>query len=191
MNTKYKVICADPAWGAYTNFSKAKHGAPQYEKMPTQAICDIPVNDWADKNCLLALWGTWPLLPDAMKVMEAWGFSYITGLPWIKTVPSSGNIRCGTGFWIQSTSEFLLLGRKGKVSPSKENKRRGLLVGSDRIFYGPVKGHSTKPEDIQTWLENRFSGPYLELFARRKKPGWSCWGLDTGYRLSKAGVQTL
>jgi N6-adenosine-specific RNA methylase IME4 len=187
---KYHVIVADPAW-QYDNYTSAAHGAPQYPTMTFEELCELPVQDWADKNCLLALWCTWPMMPQGVKLVEKWGFEYITGWPWIKTLPDSGTIRCGTGFWSQSVSEYLILARKGKVSPPKGNKRRGLLIEDNRQFYGPINKHSTKPEDIQTWIEDRFAGPYLELFARRNRPGWTCWGFDTGYALTKNGVEPL
>lgn len=190
MNEKYNVIVADPPWN-FNNYKKAAHGSPQYPTMSLEDIGKIPVKKWANKNCLLLMWCTWPMLVNGAKLMELWDFSYVTGWPWIKTVPNSGTIRCGIGFWTQSTSEFILVGRRGKVSPSKTDRRRGLLIGEDRQFYGPINKHSTKPEDIQDWVENRYEGPYLELFARRDRPNWTCWGYDTGFKLNEAGVEQL
>lgn len=187
---KFKVICADPPW-KYSNFSLPANGAPQYPTMTFEDLCELPVNDWADKNCLLAMWCTWPMMPEGVKLVEKWGFDYITGIPWIKTIPSTGEIRCNIGFWTLTTSEYIILARKGKVSPPKKDKKRGLLVGEDRQFYSPINKHSTKPEDIQTWIENRFTGPYLELFARRNRENWTCWGYDTGYALTKNGVEAV
>jgi len=187
---KYKVIVADPPWD-YNNYKKAAHGSPQYPQMKYSDIAAIPVADFADKDCLLVMWTTWPKLDEGVELVKDWGFKYLTGWPWIKTVPSSGEIRCGLGFWAQSTSEPVIIARRGRMSPSKENKRRALLVGEDRQFYAPIGKHSKKPEDIQTWVENRFKGPYLELFARRERPGWTCWGYDTGYKLTPQGVETV
>jgi N6-adenosine-specific RNA methylase IME4 len=190
MDKKYKVIVADPAW-SFRNYKKAAHGAPQYPTMSVDQMGEIPVKNWAEKNCLLLMWCTWPMLSEGAKLMKLWDFDYVTGFPWVKIVPNSGTIRCGIGFWTQSTSEFVMIGRRGKFGPSKIDRRRGLLVGEDRQFYGPINKHSTKPEDIQTWAENRFEGPYLELFARRERDKWDCWGYDTGYKLTKDGVEQL
>lgn len=187
---KFNVILADPPWN-FKNYKKAAHGSPQYPTMSLQDMAKIPVKSWANDNCLLLMWCTWPMLTEGADLLRSWEFKYITGVPWIKTVPNSGTIRCGIGFWTQSTSEFLLIGKRGKVSPSKKDKRRGLLFGEDRQFYGPINKHSTKPEDIQDWVENRFEGPYLELFARRERQDWTCWGYDTGYGLSSEGVEQL
>lgn len=187
MHDKYKVIVADPPWD-YKNYKKPAHGAPQYKTMKFEDIAAIPTSDWADKTCLLVLWCTWPHLNNGIELVSKWGFNYVTGLPWVKTSPKSGEIRCGIGFWTQSASEVILIGRKGKVSPDRKNVRRGILVGEDRQFYAPIRKHSSKPEDIQDWIEARFEGPYLELFARREREKWDCWGLDTGYLLSENGV---
>jgi len=190
IENKFKVIVADPPW-SFSNFKKSKNGAPQYPTMSFSDISKIPVATWAEDNSLLIMWCTWPMLSQGSDLLKTWGFKYITGFPWIKTTPNSGTIRCGIGFWTQSTSEFLLIGRRGKFSPSRVDKRRGLLVGEDRQFYGPINKHSSKPEDIQDWIEARYPGPYLELFARRNRPGWECWGYDTGYVLSETGVNTF
>jgi len=187
---KFKVILIDCPW-KYNNFSKSANGAPQYPTMTFEELRDLPIQTWTDKNCLMASWCTWPMLPQGIKLIEHWGFEYITGCPWIKTLPKSETIRCGTGFWMQATSEPLILARKGKVSPPKKEKRRGLLIGNDRQFYGPINKHSDKPEDIPTWLENHFEGPYLELFARKSRPNWISWGIDTGYLLTKNGVEII
>jgi len=187
---KYKVIVADPPW-SFRNYKTTAHGAPQYPTMSVAEMGEIPIKDWADKNCLMLMWCTWPHMESGIQLLRDWEFNYVTGFPWIKTVPNSGTIRCGIGFWTQSTSEFMIIGRRGKVSPNRTNVRRGLLFGDDRQFYGPINKHSSKPEDIQDWAENRFEGPYLELFARRERSGWDCWGYDTGFSLTKDGVSRV
>ena len=185
---KYKVILADPPW-AYSNFKSAANGSPQYKTMPYENIRSIPAYRWADDNCLLAMWGTWPLLPLGISLVKDWGFDYITGVPWIKTLPSAGDISTGVGFWAQSCSEVLLLARRGKVSPPKVTKHLGLLEGEPRTFYAPVsRRHSRKPEEIHQWIESNFQGPYLELFATKSRDNWTCWGLDLGQELTPQGV---
>lgn len=190
VNEKYKVILADPPW-SFRNYKKAAHGAPQYPTMSVKEMGKIPVKDWADKNCLMLMWCTWPHMESGIQLLKDWEFNYVTGFPWLKTVPNSGTIRCGIGFWTQSVSEFMIIGRRGKKSPSRTDVRRGLLIGEDRQFYGPINKHSSKPEDIQDWAENRFDGPYLELFARRNREKWACWGYDTGFKLTPTGVEEL
>ena len=188
---KYKVILADPPW-SYSNFSKAANGAPQYKTMPYEKIKEIPVYHWADENCLLAMWTTWPLLVEGISLVKDWGFDYITGFPWVKTLPKSADISTGVGFWAQSCSEILVLGRRGKVSPPKVEKQLGLMVDEPRVFYSPVsRKHSRKPTSIHDWIETNFEGPYLELFATQSRPDWTCWGLDLGFKLTANGVETI
>jgi N6-adenosine-specific RNA methylase IME4 len=192
---KYRVIYADPNW-SYANFGAKDHGAAKahYAGSTVEDICSVPVAKWTHpQGSLLFLWGTWPKLPEALKVMNAWGFDYITGLPWVKISPSSGNIRTGIGFWFQSTSEVLFVGRRGKAKAPKrgEDPVLGLLCGSERQFYAPVKEHSAKPLSLQDWIVAKFPGPYLELYARNKIHNWTSWGYDTGFELGPWGVRSL
>jgi len=75
---KYKVILADPAW-SFSNYKKAAHGSPQYPTMTVKEMGKFPVKDWAEKNCLLIMWCTWPMMTKGVELMKAWDFDYITG----------------------------------------------------------------------------------------------------------------
>lgn len=188
---QYNVILADPPW-AYRNFSDKVHGAARshYRTMAIEDIGRIPVARWAAPGAILLLWGTWPKLPEAMDLLKYWGAEYVTLFPWVKTTPRRESIRTGIGFWAQATSEALIIAR----FPGKSQKKRkrspvlGLLVGASQQFYHPIGKHSKKPEGICDWIESLVDGPYLELFATRKRPGWSCWGRVMGYELSAKGV---
>ena len=129
---------------------------------------------------------------------RAWGFhEYVTGIPWVKTSPNTGNIRTGIGFWFQSTSEVFLIFRRGKPPApdgSKLKKRsppKGLLCGSEGQFYAPTKEHSAKPLLVYDWARAKLKGPFLELFARNQIHGWTNWGKDTGYWLDENGVRQI
>lgn len=188
----FALIVADPPW-SYKNFSDAAHGAAvsAYDTMRYDEIAAIPVASWAAETCVLALWGTWPKLEEAVQLVWDWGFEFKTGFPWVKTLPQKGEIRRGIGFWVQGASEFVLIGTKGEPERQKTAPQIGLLCGSERQFYAPRLEHSKKPEDLQSWLEARFAGPRLELFARRERPGWTTWGRDTGFVLSAEGVKAV
>jgi N6-adenosine-specific RNA methylase IME4 len=206
---RYKIISADPNW-MYENWSEKKNGAASshYKCSPVEEICSIPVGNWAAKDSVLTLWGTLPKLPEALQVMNAWGFKYVSSIPWVKHVPKNftikfnegktlleleNDIRMGIGFWTRSTTELLLIGTKG--APKRINSRKetpfGLLEANDRVFYHKIGKHSKKPEDVQTWLERTFKGPYLELYSTRQRKGWDCWGYDTGFKLSASGVEEV
>lgn len=187
--TRFKVILADPPWH-YRFHVPGHHNRPQdlYETMTADEIAAIPVAEWAAEGAVLALWTTWPQLVEAMAVMAGWGFQYVTGLPWVKTTAAGIPWR-GTGVWFQGVTEPLLVGYRGKPGP-KGKAMIGLLSGEDRSFWGLRRGHSKKPPEMHDYLE-QFDGPYLELFAREKRAGWDCWGLDTGFRLSEEGVERV
>lgn len=192
----YKTILADPPW-RYSNWKRKTNGAAEsaMETMSTADIVQIPVERWCDREgAFLVLWATFPKLEDALAVMEGWGFSYVTGFPWVKTVPSSGRIKTGIGFWTHGAAELILIGRKSRVK-SKLPKRKpnaprvvGLLSG-DYTFWSPHTGkHSKKPLELRQWISQTMPGPYLELFARDRAEGWDAVGLDLGTRLGPSGV---
>lgn len=197
-NKKYGVILTDCPW-QYGNFGAKKHGAVKshYETQNKIDLKKIPVGSMASKDCILLHWATWPKLDVAMDVAKAWGFDYVTGIPWVKTSPSSGNIRTGIGFWFQRTSEMLLVFRKGKSASPDGNATKtrkpvkGLLCGEEWQFYAPTKGHSEKPLSIYDWARAKLKGPYLELFARNKIYGWDCYGYELGHWISDEGITKL
>lgn len=190
---KARAILADPAW-AYRNWSDAVHGAAAsaYSTVSTEDMARYPVRSWAADDCALFMWATWPKLPDALRLLEAWGFEYVSAFPWIKTVPESRAIFRGIGFWTMASSEFMLIGKRGDPKRRKGRPVIGLAIdgeGEDRILYAPRGAHSRKPEAVHEWIERLFpEGPRLELFARRKRDGWTTWGHDTGFLLTPEGV---
>ena len=188
----FSTIVADPDW-QYDNFGAAKHGAARshYPGSPLEEMSRIPVAEWARKDSILFLWATWPKLDQAIDVMRSWDFRLVTGAPWVKTTPKAGDIRRGIGFWWQSVSELLLVGRRGAAkAPTQKDKQLALLV-EDRQFYAPRGPHSRKPPSLVEWIESNFPGPYLELYARQNRPGWECWGHETGWHLCPEGVKRL
>lgn len=190
MNPQARVIIADPAW-EYRVGGVQGDVAEQYSTMNFSQLAALPVDEWAAPDCVLAMWGTWPKLDEGTDLVRAWGFEYVTGFPWIKTVGPA--IRRGIGFWTQSASEVVLIGRKG--TPKKAGKTApvlGLLHTEDRQFYAPGGApgtHSRKPYGLHEWLQDRFDGPYLELFARREHPGWITVGGDLGFRMTPGGIE--
>lgn len=163
----YGVIIADPPW-PYDNPQShdSRRGGYTYSPMTLADIQAMPVSQLAAPDCILFLWGTWPKLPQVLQVMAAWGFAHVTGLPWIKTT-QEGRPVYGLGYWIAGCSEYILIGRRGKVSPPATEHYLGLV--------GPALEHSRKPDDIHA-LAAQLPGPYLELFARRQRSGWTVFG---------------
>jgi len=132
--------------------------------MPIEDICSFPVIDLAAKDSVLALWAISPMLPDALRVMESWGFRYKTVLfVWVKG-------RIGLGYYTRAGAELCLLGTRG-----------GLLSRIDRgvpqVIHAKPREHSRKPDEAAERLERLFGDiPRIELFARAKRPGWEVWG---------------
>lgn len=166
-NTRFGVIVADPPW-AYMQFGERKQGAAKaiYNLLDIDELCKIPVADIAAPDSILLLWGTWPKLPEANQLMKAWGFEHVTGFPWIK-LDGNGVPVYGIGFWVRGCSEFILIGRRGNVSPPRLEGFLGLM--------SPNLHHSRKPDSLHEYAET-LPGPYLEIFARRDRPGWYCFG---------------
>lgn len=174
MSERYGVILADPAW-RYERAGVEGAAERHYQTMSVAEIAALPVASLAAPDSVLLLWGTWPLLPDAIRVVKAWGFKYVTGFPWVKiTGEPSFDLwgaldvkpQYGIGYWIRGCSEFVLIGRRGNVSPPAEG-----FVG----LLSENFGHSRKPDSLHHYAEC-LPGPYLELFARRPRAGWSVWG---------------
>ena len=171
---KYKIIYADPPWkyGDKLDSKKFRHGGAvrHYPTMPVEDIMNFPVDSIAADDCVLFLWGTWPLLPDALKVIEAWGFEYKSkGFVWVKTNGNSYHL--GLGRWVRGNTEFVLLATKGK--PKRISGSIAELVVS------PVKSHSKKPDEVRKRIIQLMGNvPRIELFARTNIHGWDVFGND-------------
>ena len=129
--------------------------------MAVDEICALRVDRLAAEDAHLWLWVTNASLHAGRTVMEAWGFTYRSCLTWVKP-------RLGLGMYLRNQTEHVLLGTSGKG--------RVLFRGQGTWFYAPQQDHSHKPEEQYAIIERCSSGPYLELFARRHRPGWDAWG---------------
>jgi N6-adenosine-specific RNA methylase IME4 len=130
--------------------------------VPLDDIKALPVP--AADRCVLFLWATVPLLPEAIEVMRAWGFTYKSSSTWVKD-------KAGTGYWVRGIVEHLLIGRRGDVpAPAPGDQYPGVIEA-------PVGRHSEKPDIFAEHIARLFPNvPKLEMFARAVRPGWSVWG---------------
>ncbi|MEE0264005.1 MAG: MT-A70 family methyltransferase [Acutalibacteraceae bacterium] len=171
---KYNILYVDPPW-AY-KWGKGKNGgnfAPE-KHYPTMSIDDIckmksTIKKIADKNCALLLWTTMPCLPDAMKLIEEWGFKYKTcAFTWVK-VKKDGQPLAGMGSYTKSNVEICLLAMRGHIKSADKTVRQ--------IITAQRQGHSVKPFETRDRIVKLFGDlPRIELFARQKVSGWDCWG---------------
>ena len=170
-NKKYGVIYADPPWSFKTYSEKGKDRSPE-KHYPVLSIADIirlPVDRIAKDNAVLLMWVVDPLLDQAFKVIDAWGFKYKTlGFTWAKLNKTKPGFFTGLGYWTRGNPEMCLLATKGK--PKRISKSVKQLVVDKR------REHSRKPDIMYQHIENLLEGPYIELFARQKRKGWDSWG---------------
>jgi N6-adenosine-specific RNA methylase IME4 len=162
----FDIIVADPPWRFASN-SAAKPGRNAMRHYPCMRDSDIaalPVADMARRDALLFLWVTAPMLARGLPIISAWGFRYVSQLVWVKD-------RIGTGFWVRSRHELVLIGKRGRFpcgSPAPF---------ADSVIDAPTTAHSRKPEALQDRIDAVWpSAARVELFARRPRPGWAVWG---------------
>lgn len=168
---KYQIIYADPPW-QYDNpkGNDPAMGGVTYPTMTLDQIRNLPVNHICDKNCCLFLWATMPKLPQALEVIDAWGFKHITtAFVWVKTNPQSGGIYSGLGHWTCGNAELVLLGKKGHPKRIAKNIKQ--------IVMAPRSRHSAKPDEVRDRIVRLLGDiPRIELFARERTDGWDAIG---------------
>jgi len=190
---RYSVILADPPWsyadrrGTRSDGSSTRFGigvADRYSRgvMSVQEICELEVRSVAERDAYLFLWATWPTLPDALKVIEAWGFRYVTcGMVWAKRYPQNGRWFRGPGRYVPSNSEPLLMGVRGKPITDPTGWKPCQIVDEPHPRLGGKIIHSRKPAIVHESIA-RWCGPGLELFATQETEGWRCLGYDVTRR---------
>ena len=183
----YAAIYADPPWRYRTYNDRGRSRCPDwkpykgspvrhYETAAIEDIRALPVASLAADDCALFLWITWPLLLDALSVIDAWGFEYKScAFAWMKAhadqiemFRDDFDALMGNGYWTRANSEVCLLATKG-------NPKR-LNAGVRQAIIEPRRQHSRKPDCVYERIERLVAGPYLELFARTQRPGWDAWG---------------
>lgn len=160
----FDVIYADPPWKYDFSKSDSRAIESHYPTMELEEICALNIP--AAKNAILYLWATAPKLIEALKVMDAWGFTYKTNMVWIKPT-------MGMGYYSIGKHELLLIGTRGKMSPPKAQSRYQSVINASR------GKHSKKPDIVYDIIEEAYPPTeykLLELFARNKRKGWTSWG---------------
>lgn len=166
---KYQVICADPPWQFNDKLmmSNVKRGAQShYPVLNLDAITNLNVPALADDISVLALWCPSVMVADGLRVVSRWGFNYKQMVIWPKA-------KIGMGHLFRNKHEVALIGTRGQYTKIVKNRAQSTVL--------PVEDHrhSQKPESLQDRLELMFDGPFLELFARRQRPGWTCLGNES------------
>ncbi len=163
--TLYRTIVADPPWRYDANIAPAKNFELQYPSMATDEIRALPVSGLAAESAHLYLWVTNLKLHEAraFEIVEVWGFRYATMLTWHKLGAP------GLGWYFRGDTEHVLFGVRGKapIEPA---------IRESNHFAATRTRHSEKPDRFYELVERVSPGPYLEMFARRRRYGWDVWG---------------
>lgn len=181
---RFGTILADPPW-RFTNrtgkMAPEHRRLSRYATMTLDEICALPVSEAAADTAHLYLWVPNALLPDGLRVLEAWGFSYKSNIVWHKIRKDGGSDGRGVGFYFRNVTELLLFGVRGKNARTREAGRRQV-----NLMASMKREHSRKPDEQYRLIESCSHGPYLELFARGARENWAIWGneADETYRPS-------
>ena len=168
----YRAILVDPPWSFKVWSEKGKDKSPE-KHYPTMSLSQleallIPAAD----DCAMFMWTIDTHIPDALRLIDAWGFTYKTvAFSWMKTT-KEGEPAFGTGYWTRKSSELCLLATRGKPKRLSAGVRQGILE--------PRREHSRKPDCVYGRIEELVNGPYLEMFSRTDRDGWDSMGNDSG-----------
>jgi len=171
---RYRTVLADPPWRFQNSTGKV---APEHRRLSrygTLALDDImalPVPKLCDEVAHLYLWVPNALLPEGLAVLKAWGFAYKSNIVWHKVRKDGGSDGRGVGFYFRNVTELLLFGVRGKNARTLARGRRQVNLLATR-----KREHSRKPDEQYEIIEACSPGPYLELFGRGIRRGWSTWG---------------
>jgi N6-adenosine-specific RNA methylase IME4 len=169
----FHTILADPPWRFQNRTGKV---APEhrrldrYDTMTMDEICGLPVAGIAAPNAHLYLWVPNALLPEGLRVMQSWGFRYVSNVVWAKRRKDGGPDGRGVGFYFRNVTEPILFGVRGSMRTLQPGRRQVNMIESRK------REHSRKPDEQYELIEACSPGPYLEMFARYPRPGWQVWG---------------
>lgn len=166
----FRTILADPPWDVEQG--GARGAQVHYELMTLDRIKAMPVGELAADDAHLWLWVTNATLRAGYDVMESWGFTPRSPLTWIKP-------RLGLGTYLRNATEHLILGTRGHAPVN--------FKAQPTWMFAPLQDHSHKPEEAYAVIERVSNGPYLELFGRRRQPGWAAWGNEIESDISIPG----
>jgi len=204
----FGCILADPPWRFATFSAKGRDRCPDgvsrnqqrqnspekhYATMPLEDIKALPVAPVAARDCVLLMWAVDPMIPEALEVGKAWGFKFKTvGFYWAKQrregsrrhllheEPDRKMFPMGTGYWTRANPETCLLFTRG--APKR------IATDVRKLIVSPRREHSRKPDEQYDRIEALVGGPYLEMFSRQPRPGWSAWGNQTEKFYPTVGV---
>ena len=180
----FQTVMADPPWRFQNRTGKV---APEhrrldrYSTMTLEKICNLDVDSVTAENAHLYLWVPNALLPDGLKVMESWGFRYVSNVVWAKRRKDGGPDGRGVGFYFRNVTEILLFGVKGSMRTLPPARSQVNMIETRK------REHSRKPDEQYDFIERCSPGPYLELFARYPRDKWTVWGNEASEEVQPRG----
>ncbi len=164
--SKFDLILIDPPWKyAIDLMPKSRKTEIHYPTMSVEEIANLPIQNVLTDPSVVFLWATNSLLPEAIRVMEKWGFQYTTKIEWIKK--QNKKVQIGMGWNVRGVTESLLIGKHGNY-PLPEPKNR-----PNSVLEAPRTRHSEKPELSYLIIERMYpKAKRLEIFARKPRKGW-------------------
>jgi len=182
----FKTILADPPWRFQNRTGKV---APEhrrldrYSTLSIDEICDIDVASVAADNAHLYLWVPNALLVEGVRVLEAWGFRYVSNIVWAKRRRDGGPDGRGVGFYFRNVTELILFGVRGSMRTLAPARSQVNMIETRK------REHSRKPDEQYELIEMCSPGPYLEMFARYPQEGWTAWGDEASDDVQPRGRQ--
>ena len=166
---RYEAIYCDCPWG-YEQKRLPGAAEKHYSTMTVDDLCSLPVAEIAAPDSALFLWSTFPMLPDALRVIKAWRFQFKTvAFLWLKKNKKADSFFYGLGFWTRGNAEVCLLATRGH--PKRRDK------GISQLIISPVGAHSKKPDIVREKIVALMGDvPRIELFARERAGGWDALG---------------
>lgn len=187
MSELFRVIVADPAWQFSDKLPETKGAEAHYTCMSTEAICKLGHRGHSSltimdqpiaQDAVLLLWRVASQQQEALDVIRCWGFTVKTELIWLKKTVT-GKRWFGMGRTLRAEHEVCLVATRGKPQAKNHATRTTFVTDLDADGLSAIVGrHSEKPECFYQIVEELFDGPYLELFARRPRPGWTYVGVE-------------
>jgi N6-adenosine-specific RNA methylase IME4 len=168
------TVLADPPWRFQNKTGKI---APEhtrlrrYETLSVDDIANLAVREVVNDTAHLYLWVPNAMLPDGLRVLREWGFIYKSNIVWHKIRKDGGSDGRGVGFYFRNVTELILFGVRGKNARTLAPGRSQVnLIGTRK------REHSRKPDEQYELIESCSPGPFLELFGRGTRKGWTTWG---------------
>lgn len=182
---KYPVILMDPpvpfeVWGKRPGGIDSRAAEAHYSTMTWEELKSLKpyIESVSTEDCVLFCWLCQPLLIETLDMIQYYGFKYKTkAFSWVKTyVSSPSTFFVGMGYWTRANTEDVLLFTRGNPHRTSKRVYQVLATLETDAVVAPMTGHSEKPDEVQDRIERLVDGPYLELFARRRRPGWTTIG---------------